>query len=307
MTVANESAIEVFARLSAKPDEAKSQVPTFRRGEFGVVWDCLVTELIVPIGLDERSNADLYPGLYRVAAKQIFPPVSPGRILEVVEDSGASFVALQDLTADSFRSEAAIIDFIEDAYEETLEIGGAELADNFFELILHFIWKHGLRYEIRRPMQISVSARGMFSSVIDEMRRMASLDTHQSEMLSALEDSIHELSLGETPVRQKRCLQAFFNYFEALTSSHPDVKPGVLSSQVKQIKSWPHAAIAASLLSLYGFASDYPGVRHGGNPASSLRELETKDIGALMVVLTGFIPFVGSEFDGNVFSRDRRS
>ena len=64
-----------------------------------------------------------------------------------------------------------------------------------------------------------------------------------------------------------------------------------------QIKFWPHGTIKNSLRSLYGFASDYPGIRHGGNPNNVIRAIEMRDMLAMSMLLVGFTPYLTASFD----------
>jgi hypothetical protein len=61
-----------------------------------------------------------------------------------------------------------------------------------------------------------------------------------------------------------------------------------------QLGSWPHATIKESLKKLYGFASDYPGIRHGRSTKGALRAIEMRDMVAMSVLLTGFTPYLES-------------
>jgi hypothetical protein len=45
---------------------------------------------------------------------------------------------------------------------------------------------------------------------------------------------------------------------------------------------------------LYGFASDYPGIRHGGTPANALRPVEMRDMIAMSILLAGFTPYLSN-------------
>jgi hypothetical protein len=45
---------------------------------------------------------------------------------------------------------------------------------------------------------------------------------------------------------------------------------------------------------LYGFASDYPGIRHGGTPANALRTVDMRDMVAMSILLAGFTPYLTS-------------
>lgn len=51
---------------------------------------------------------------------------------------------------------------------------------------------------------------------------------------------------------------------------------------------------------LYGFSSDYPGIRHAGNPAGALREIEMRDLVGMTVILAGFVPYLSEELDATV-------
>ena len=67
---------------------------------------------------------------------------------------------------------------------------------------------------------------------------------------------------------------------------------GNLGRLCDHLNCWPHAAVKSSLKSLYGFCSDYPGIRHAGNPASQIRDLETKDgilICLLLFAFSGYL------------------
>src|SRR3546814_1477378 len=74
-----------------------------------------------------------------------------------------------------------------------------------------------------------------------------------------------------------------------------------------QINSWPHPTIKKALSTLYGFASEYPGIRHAGNPQSALREMEMRDLVAVLIVLTGFSPYLRDGFDANAVYIGSRS
>ena len=54
---------------------------------------------------------------------------------------------------------------------------------------------------------------------------------------------------------------------------------------------------------LYGFASDYPGIRHGGTPANALRAIEMRDLIAMSILLAGFTPYLSDQFNADVVYR----
>src|SRR3546814_1851063 len=67
------------------------------------------------------------------------------------------------------------------------------------------------------------------------------------------------------------------NMLEALGRNCAGVDAGQLGAMCGQINSWPHPTIKKALSTLYGFASEYPGIRHAGNPQSALREMRSEE------------------------------
>lgn len=69
-----------------------------------------------------------------------------------------------------------------------------------------------------------------------------------------------------------------------------------------EIDSWPHSAVKKAVSSLYGFASDYPGIRHAGNPAAQKRDVDMRDMVAMSIMLAGCMPYLEAALDaGSVY------
>ena len=66
-----------------------------------------------------------------------------------------------------------------------------------------------------------------------------------------------------------------------------------------QLDTWPHVTVREAMKKLYGFASNYPGIRHAGNPASALRDIEMRDMVAVTVLLAGFAPYLAHLLNSN--------
>lgn len=54
---------------------------------------------------------------------------------------------------------------------------------------------------------------------------------------------------------------------------------------------------------IYGLASDYPGIRHGGTPANALRAVDMRDMVALSILLAGFTPYLSHVLHPDVVYR----
>ena len=61
--------------------------------------------------------------------------------------------------------------------------------------------------------------------------------------------------------------------------------------------------LKAAMKDLYGFTSDYPGIRHGGTPANALRAVDMRDLVAMLILLAGFTPYLSNSLDADLMYR----
>jgi hypothetical protein len=106
------------------------------------------------------------------------------------------------------------------------------------------------------------------------------------------EDAIRDLRFGCTDGRIKTCIGKQFMLLEAIGALDPSVTKNTLGDMCDQVTSWPHATIKESLKKLYGFASDYPGIRHGSRARGALRAIDMRDMVAMSILLAGFTPYL---------------
>lgn len=64
---------------------------------------------------------------------------------------------------------------------------------------------------------------------------------------------------------------------EALASAVPGARGHTLGDLCNSIQCWPHSAIKEAVKRIYGFCSDYPGIRHNILNDSPIRALEMRD------------------------------
>lgn len=214
-------------------------------------------------------------------------------------------------------SEHAIVETLEKSFKPFDDAGGDQLSNEYFVAVQTFIEKFSLRYDVRRPsynrrMSIYPTLPGMFTKMLRELKTATDQDPDLADLMSAFEETIIDLRDERSPTRVKRCIAAQFNLLEALLSHHPDVvsfnddiasgaKPGkeanTFGAMCDTAKVWPHAGVLNSAKELYRFASDYPGIRHGGKPKSKKREIDMRDLLSMSVVLTGLFPYLNSTID----------
>lgn len=308
------------------------------RGEFsGVkteiikdVFETLLTEMSDAEFLDE----DLWAVLFREAIPEPLAPVAPtytsfdddGQIhlegdLQARDAYEADSAIFQDrleayndasnradLTwqyivkffEDHDTTERQIVKALEDAFEAIEDYGGGNLANTFYLIVEGFLNKFSLRYDLRRPFSLHPTLPGIFTSLVTDLKRIALLDANLSERLQDFEEALRDLKIDQSSRRIRICLQAQMNLLEAIGCLHPEAgKSATLGDMCKSIKTFPHSAVGGALSSIYGFSSDFSGVRHGKKSRGVLREVEMRDLISISVVLAGFVPYLTESMDAD--------
>jgi hypothetical protein len=301
-------------------------------GELLPVWDRSWQEVWLPLSKSSMAPEDLFVELVGGLATpptQPTPPAAPPGNAFNVEGVLVDLIALnarqeyqaamekyterrgeyesaltsEALAKSFFRkllneasNEAKAIGFLELTHAALLGYGNARLTARFRELVSKFISRFSLRYELHGTFSLHATIPGVFSKLISEVKRIAVADAHLNSLLTEFEESFADLKSNRTQARMKTCLQKQFNLLEALGSNCPNVTGTTLGAICNQL-DFPHATIKAIGEKLYGFGSNYPGVRHAGNANSALRQLDMRDFVSLSLMLASFTPYVTHGLD----------
>lgn len=281
------------------------------RGEFIGVWSEARREIWQP--LIERPPNENEPGipedvfceLYRALAGD---PKKPGAlsnipsvetVADILDDPAQSRLAFEATSVNELAGEPELVRFFEAAHDTLEDFGGDALANRYFNLLTGFIDKFSLRYDLRRPCILCPTLPGMFTSLVRDLRALASQDSHLDALMKDYENAIRDLRFGCTDGRIRTCIGKQFMLLEGIGAVAPGVTKGTLGDMCDQLSSWPHSTIKEALKKLYGFASDYPGIRHGKSAKGALRAIEMRDMVAMSVLLTGFTPYLESRLSGD--------
>ena len=221
----------------------------------------------------------------------------------IVNDASKSRQAFEQVRSSAFVGEIALVGFLESAFGILDDVGGDPLSNRYFILLSGFIDKFSLRYDLRRPCMLCPTLPGMFASLVRDLRAIASQDLHLNQLMKEYEDAARDLRFGCTDGRIKTCISKQFMLLEAIGALDPGVTTNTLGDMCDQLNSWPHATIKAALKKLYGFASDYPGIRHGSSAKGALRAIEMRDMVAISILLTGFTPYLADGLNSDVVYR----
>jgi hypothetical protein len=273
------------------------------RGEFIHVWSETWREIWVPLIDREDVPDDVFCELYRELAQALKARPSVEDLADIIDNPVQSREAFEKTRPEEIAGERTLVAFLESVYPALEDLGGDALSNSYFNLLASFIDKFSLRYDIRRPCTLCPTLPGVFASLICDLRAMASQDAHIDGLMKAFEDAVRDLRYGCTDGRIKTCMSKQFMLLEALGAIAPGVTKGTLGGMCDEIRSWPHAAIKESLKKLYGFASDYPGIRHGKNTKGMLRSIEMRDMVAMSILLAGFTPYLSDQLNAETVYR----
>ncbi len=275
------------------------------RGELLPVWAEMWPHVWSPLGKVAKRlrHPDVFCELYRELNKALVAPKSVEALADITDNVDQARLQFRKTKSNEIQGEAAVVSFLESSYETLEELGGDPLANAFFIRLEQFLLRFSLRYDLRRPCSLCPTLPGVFSSLVLQLRTLTRRDVHLDALMKEFENAIRDLRTDCSGGRIKTCIQKQVNLLEAIGRIDPLVTETELAGICNQVGSWPHNAIKASLKNLYGFASDYPGIRHGGTASHALRAIDTRDMIAMSILLVGFTPYLTDLINADVVYR----
>lgn len=273
------------------------------RGEFMGAWSETGREIWSPLIDQGNTPEDIFCELYRALAPTLKVSLSVEALADIIDSPIQSRQEFETTKSDDFAGERGMVSFLETVYPALEDLACDSLSNNYFNLLASFIDKYSLRYDLRRPCVLCPTLPGLFASLVRDLHALTAKDAHLNALMKEFEDAIRDLRSDCSDGRIKTCIQKQVNLLEALGAAFPGVTETELGAMCNQIGTWPHEAIKASLKNLYGFASNYPGIRHGGNPARALRAIEMRDMVAMSILLAAFTPYLSDQLNADVVYR----
>jgi hypothetical protein len=265
------------------------------------IWQPLIDQ---PFGQnDDGVPEDIFCELFRVLAGDPMKPGALSRtpsvetVADIVDDPLQSRRAFEATSVNDLAGERELVAFFEAAHDSLEDIGGDALANRYFNLLAVFIEKFSLRYDLRRPCTLCPTLPGVFASLFRDLRALTTLDAHLDGLMKDFESAVRDLRHDCSDGRIKTCIQKQVNLLEAIGRIAPGVTGNTLGAIGNQVGTWPHYQLKNAMKELYGFACDYPGIRHGGTSAHALRPVDMRDMVAVSILLTGFTPYLESRLN----------
>lgn len=262
------------------------------RGEIIGVWRATWSEIWSKLERHKDAPDDLFCELYRELVDALIEKPDVTSLADIVDDPAQSRTIFMKTKTEAFKGEIALIEFMEQAHLILQDLGDDPLANRYFLLVEKFLQKYSLRYDLRRPFTLHPTLPGVFARLIRDLKIATDDDVVLRPLMIDFEECIRDLRNDRSSGRIKSCIQKQINLLEAIGKKCPGVTTNTLGQICEQVGTWPHAKIKQSMKDLYGFASDYPGIRHAGTPANALRDIDMRDLIAVTVMLAGFSPYL---------------
>lgn len=263
------------------------------KGELVGVWSEMWRHVWKKLSDHPAAPDDLFSELLVELNSALQAPLDPATTLaELVASPEKAKTAFRQIKGASLIGEVAAVKFLESAHFTIEDFDSPALTNRYFKLVASFIDSFSLRYELRRPFSLHTTLEGVFTRLMKDLRTATMADAQLSGLMLDFDEAIRDLKQEQSPRRIRVCIQAQMSLLEAVASRNPEVTQTTLGKMCNEINSWPHATVKIAMSNLYGFASNYPGIRHAGVPESVLREIDMRDMVGMTIILAGFTPYL---------------
>jgi hypothetical protein len=269
-------------------------------GALRQAWSYLESDLWAPLADytsgRETAPTSLFGDLYNAAVEYVSPPPTPMSLEQASSDPERARQLFLELRGGDFVSESAIVIYLEQVYKLVEEYEIVGYAARFVRLMTLVQQKYNLRYRVEDPFELRFLLPGSFVNLYDELHRHHAADPHLSGLLAEFEVAFDGYVRKDNVVNLKTCIAKASLYVEGVVGV-ANGTTGTLGSMCDQLQLWPHNTIRESLKKIYGFCSDYPGIRHAGNPGAVHRALEARDLTLASLLLLSFSGYISGDVD----------
>ena len=262
-------------------------------------WEYTPVEIWEPLAANENSPPDLFNDLYDAADEFLALPTSEALLEEIRNDAAKAHDVFSAIKGPDFRNETALVEFLDAAYEVIVDYDVSGYTEFFKLRLREFIRKYNLRYRLDDQFKLRFLLPGSFANLYSELQRLNTADSHLNSLLQDFEHAFDCYARTQDPSDLKTCITKASNYAEGLASftlGNPSTG-NTLGALANTLTCWPHDKIKESLVNLYHFCCDYPGIRHGGTPANKRRELTAIDSTLVCLLLLGFSGYLSPSVD----------
>ncbi len=263
-------------------------------------WTDLAAEVWIPLAdysaRDAAAPPDLFSDLFATADEFLSPRPTDTDLEEARNDPDKARQRFLALEGTDFASESAIVHFLEEVNNVISDYEIFGFADLYRRLMGDILRKFNLRYRVDEPFTLRFLLPGSFNNLYAELHRLNARNTNLAGLWSDFESSFDQYARTQGDPDLRMSIARASNYLEGLASATKG-KPGTLGQLCDGLTDWPHDNVKEALKNLYWFCSDYPGIRHAGDPRSRKRQLDPRDSVAINVSLMALAAYLGTGLD----------
>lgn len=255
-------------------------------------WEYTWSDVWEPLGNLSQAPRDLYIQLYRRSLDFFRKRPRSQDIDEIVNSPELAVSAFQLIQGKQFRDETAVVQYLEQANVLITDINSKILLRRYYEYVRKFMMKYNLRYELASPFALRVRLPAVYADIYEHLREANTTNSHLAGLMNDFEISFSDFVRSRTHRDLRASLARASNYAEGIASASVGTPGGTLGRMCDQLAVWPHNAVRDAVKNLYQFCSDYPAIRHAGNPTNRIRDLEVKDtiiVSALFFAASGYL------------------
>jgi len=257
-------------------------------------WSYSAQEIWEPLASHEQAPQDLFSDLYNEVEDHLGVDTPQALFEEIGNDPVIARAKFLAINGTDFASEMEIAKFLEEVYGAIEDYGIPGYSEKFKLHLRTFILKYNLRYRLDDPFELRFLLPGSFANLYNDLRRINTTSPTLITLMSDFEHAFNQYSRTLTQADLKTCISKASNYVEGLASftmGNPAVG-NTLGALCNQLTTWPHDKVKESIINLFHFCSDYPGIRHGGFPNGVRRALSNEDpilVSILLFAFSGYL------------------
>jgi hypothetical protein len=260
-------------------------------GTFRSNWQQSWREVWKKLAGTPQAPPDLFIQLFDVAIDYLIKPPVGNEYDIIHNDPTRAREAFRRLKGEDFKNESAVVAFLETAHRTISGFGNVRLVEGYVKAVKSFIAHFNLRYRVLEPFSLRQLLSGTFAALYAELEKLNGTNSHLAGLMEGFEQAFDSYIRSQHQGDLTDCISKASIYAEGVAAA-ASKHTGTLAELCNELKCWPHKAVKGSIKTLYGFCSDYPGIRHAGNAAGKLRNLEGRDALLLSIILVSFSGYI---------------
>lgn len=255
-------------------------------------WADTWPDIWEPLGEHPDAPLDLYNELFRAAVENFRRKPTYDALSQISSDPQQALAAFRAVQARDFKDETALVELFEDVHDILEEFDVDGLVPRYVELLESFLARYNLRYRLVQPFNLRVQLPWLYADIYTELCRLNQGDSHLNDLMEDFEDAFDLFVRTKKRRDLTTSIAKASNYAEGIAATMSGSNSGSLGKMLESMNVWPHKTIQDSIDKLYGFCSDYPGIRHAGSRDGRLRKLNAKDtllVSALLMAYSGYM------------------